>query len=50
MGADCEQKEISNTRKHIISEYQTILKKPQNISQMTEQNKYLNFSLFKLLF
>lgn len=26
MGADCEQKEICSTRKHIISENQTLLK------------------------
>lgn len=46
MGADCEQKEICSSRKHIISENQTILKKYKTFPKWQSRTNTLIF-LFK---
>lgn len=43
MGADCEQKEICSTRKYIISENQTILKKYETFPKWQSRTNTLIF-------
>lgn len=47
MCADCEQKEICSTRKHIISENQTILKKYKMFPKWQSRKNTLIFLFLK---